>query len=139
MRIGELAMVAEVDVETIRYYEKSGLLQHPPREANGYRNYGAQHADRLAFIRHCRGLDMPLASVKRLLDFVAHPEADCGGIDRLIEEQLVRVRERLNSMLALERQLVALRTQCAESRTARDCGILSELVSASHHEKPVAN
>ena len=106
MRIGELAMTAQVDAETIRYYEKSGLLQPPPREANGYRNYGTPHVERLAFIRHCRSLDMPLAGVKRLLDFVARPEADCGDIDRLIDEQLGRVRERLRSMRVLERQLV---------------------------------
>lgn len=132
MRIGELGQAAGVDVETIRHYEKIGLLSAPVREANGYRNYDAEHVERLAFIRHCRALDMPLVEVKRLLDFVAHPEADCGDINRLIEEQLGRVRERLSSMQALEKQLVALRARCGENHTARECGILHELVAASH-------
>ena len=132
MRIGELGQAIGVDIETIRHYEKIGLLSPPAREANGYRNYDAAHVERLAFIRHCRALDIPLAEVKRLLDFVAHPEADCGDINRLIEEQLGRVRERLSSMLALEKQLVALRARCGENHTARECGILHELVAASH-------
>lgn len=131
MRIGELAITANVDVETIRYYEKIGLLLAPPRQANGYRNYGEHHVERLAFIRHCRALDMPLADVKRLLNFVANPEADCGDINRLIDEQLMRVQCQLESMLTLEKQLLALRRQCGETHTARECGILHELVAAS--------
>lgn len=135
MRIGELAETTGVDVDTIRYYEKSGLLPPPPRRNNGYREYGESHIERLAFIRHCRALDMPLIEVKSLLDFVAHPEADCGDINRLIDTQLERVRKRLTSMQALEKQLVALRAQCGKNSKARKCGILRELVVASHDER----
>jgi len=134
MRIGELAHRTGVEVDTIRYYEKAGLLPSPSRQGNGYRDYGERHGERLSFIRHCRALDMPLTDIKRLLDFVAHPEADCGDINRLIDRQLERVRVRLNSMQALERQLAALRAQCDENSTARECGILHELVVASHDE-----
>lgn len=130
MRIGELAQVSGVDVETIRYYEKAGLLPRPLRRANGYRDYDECHAQRLAFIRHCRALDMSLADVRRLLDFEAHPEAACGDINRLIDEQLGRVRERLSSMRALERQLVNLRRRCVANRTTAECGILHELLVA---------
>ena len=134
MRIGELGQATGVDIETIRYYEKEKLLPFPARQANGYRVYGSAHLERLSFIRHCRALDMPLAEVKRLLDFVAHPEADCRDIDQLIDEQLTRVRARLKSMRALERQLAALRVQCAADHTAGECGILHELVAAAHGE-----
>lgn len=134
MRIGELARATGVDVETIRYYEKSGLLPVPAREANGYRVYGAQHLERLAFIRHCRALDMPLAAVARLLDFVANPQADCGDINELIDMQLARVRARLASLRALERQLGALRQRCEGPHVAAECGILHELVAAAHGE-----
>jgi Cd(II)/Pb(II)-responsive transcriptional regulator len=134
MRIGELAQATGVDIEAIRYYEKQKLLSLPARAANGYRSYGSSHLERLAFIRHCRALDMPLAAVKRLLDFVAHPEADCRDVDQLIDEQLTRVRARLKSMRALERQLAALRDQCAAGHTAAECGILHELVAAAHGE-----
>ncbi|WP_245579396.1 Cd(II)/Pb(II)-responsive transcriptional regulator [Chitinilyticum aquatile] len=134
MRISELGAATGVDTETIRYYEKAGLLPAPARSANGYRSYGDVHLERLAFIRHCRALDISLADTRRLLDFLAHPEADCGDIDQLIDAQLARVQARLASMQALEQQLLALRGQCGEHRCARDCGILQELVAAAHGE-----
>jgi Cd(II)/Pb(II)-responsive transcriptional regulator len=134
MRIGELGQTTGVDTETIRYYEKEGLLPPPARERNGYRSYGPVHLERLAFIRHCRALDMPLADVRRLLDFVIHPEADCGEINRLVDEQLVRVHARLESFRALEKQLLQLRRQCNTDHVASECGILHELVAAAHGE-----
>lgn len=133
-RIGELAERAGVEIDTIRYYEKAGLLEAPARSANGYRAYAHTHLERLAFVRHCRALDMPLQEIKRLLDFVAHPEADCGDINRLIDEQLLRVRARLQSMRALERQLDALRRQCDAHHPAAECGILHELIAAAQGE-----
>jgi Cd(II)/Pb(II)-responsive transcriptional regulator len=134
MRIGELGQATGVDIETIRFYEKQGLLPPPVRQPNGYRSYGPEHLERLAFVRHCRALDMPLAEIKRLLDFVAHPAADCGDVDRLVAEQLARVRARLKSMRALEKQLTALRAQCNSQSSAAKCGILHELVAAAHGE-----
>jgi Cd(II)/Pb(II)-responsive transcriptional regulator len=134
MRIGQLGSATGVDVETIRYYEKAGLLAPPARRDNGYRAYGAPHLERLTFIRHCRALDMSLAEIKRLLDFLDQPSAECGDVDRLIEEQLIRVRTRIDSLCALERQLAALRSCCAAPQTAADCGILRELVSTINPE-----
>lgn len=134
MRIGELAQQANCQTETIRYYEKAGLLPSPVRHANGYRAYGATHLERLAFIRHCRALDISLADVKRLLTFVARPQANCGDINHLIDEQLARVRARLQSMRALEKQLTVLRDRCNTGRPAAKCGILHELVAAAHGE-----
>lgn len=134
MRIGELAQATGVEVETIRYYEKAGLLPGPARSGNGYRDYGSQHLERLAFVRHCRALDMPLADIARLLDVVARPEAGCSDVNRLVEQQLVRVRARLASLQALERQLEVLRGRCQQPSMAADCGILQELVAAAHGE-----
>ncbi len=134
MRIGELCQATGVGIETIRYYEKEGLIPAPARTDNGYRNYGSAHLERLSFIRHCRALDMPLAEIKRMLGFVAHPDADCGDINRLIDEQLARVRVRLKSMRALEKQLSQLRAHCGAGHTAAECGILHELVAAAQGE-----
>lgn len=134
MRIGKLGEAAGVDVETIRYYEKAGLLSPPAREANGYRCYGEEHLEQLAFIRQCRALDMPMADIGRLLEFLAAPNAACGGVDRLVDDQLARVRARIRSLRALERQLSALRCRCSAPDTAADCGILKELVATARHE-----
>ncbi len=134
MRIGELSKATGVDVETIRYYEKAQLLSAPTRSDNGYRTYTQAHLERLAFIRHCRALDIPLADVQRLLSFVDSPQSDCGEIDLLIDAQLAKVRARLASMQALERQLVALRGQCSAPHSASECGIMHELMAAAHGE-----
>ena len=134
MKISDLSRATGVDVETIRYYEKAGLLPAPAREANGYRRYGPPHLERLAFVRHCRALDMPLADVKRLLDFVGGVRDDRGDIDALIAAQLLRVRARLKSLRAMERQLTALQGSCDADHATHECGILHELVAAAHGE-----
>ncbi|MCQ4311083.1 Cd(II)/Pb(II)-responsive transcriptional regulator [Pseudomonas stutzeri] len=129
MRIGELSTAADVDVETIRYYEKVGLMPAPERGANGYRSYSSKQLAHLVFIRHCRALDIGLADVRRLLEFSSHPDASCSDINLLIDEQLERVRTRLESLHALERQLQDLRSCCAGSQSSGGCGILDELAS----------
>jgi DNA-binding transcriptional MerR regulator len=123
-----------VDVETIRYYELAGLLPAPARQANGYRDYGDKHLELLAFIRHCRVLDLPLVEIKRLLELLSQPSSAGDDVDRLIEGQLERVRTRIRSLHALERQLSALRSCCAAPQTAAECGILHELLTTDHNE-----
>lgn len=133
MRIGELSRLTSVDIETIRYYERISLLPAATRSENGYRHYDTRSLERLAFIRHCRALDMPLAEIRRLLDFTDHPQADCGDIDGLIDAQLDRVRMRLQSMRALEQQLTVLRSQCGSGQyNDGECGIVHELMAAAH-------
>ena len=134
MKIGQLSQATAVDVQTIRYYEKIDLLPAPARHANGYRAYSQRHLERLAFVRHCRGLDIALADIQRLLSFVDQPSADCGDIDLLIDSQLAKVRARLTSLQALESQLTALRAQCDSRHELHSCGILQELVAAAHGE-----
>lgn len=134
MRMSALSQATGIHIETIRYYEKEGLLPAPDRSESGYRVFRAEHVERLAFIRHCRDLDISLAEVKRLLDFIALPEADCGDIDRLIDTQLAKVKARLVSMRALEQQLSSLKGRCGANHTVSECGILHELVAAAHKE-----
>ncbi len=134
MRISELSKATGVEIETIRYYEKQGLLAEPNREQNGYRRYLPEHLERLSFIRHCRALDMSLGEVRRLLDFMQQPSEDCADVNQLVDAQLTRVRARLKSMRALEKQLSQLRMQCTNHHAGQECGILHELVAAAHGE-----
>ncbi|MCV6070998.1 MerR family transcriptional regulator, partial [Escherichia coli] len=69
MKIGELAQTAGTGVETVRFYEREGLLPLPARSSGNYRVYNGEHVDRLAFIRHCRSLDMTLDEIRVLLRF----------------------------------------------------------------------
>jgi Cd(II)/Pb(II)-responsive transcriptional regulator len=134
MRIGELAEQAGVDAQTIRYYEREGLIEPPARTASGYRAYGAAHLERLNFVRHCRSLDMPLAEIKRVIDLSRDASVSCDQVDSLVHAHLERVRAKRMALEALERQLATLSGQCASGHRVADCGILEELIHAAHGE-----
>ncbi|MBL8522726.1 MAG: Cd(II)/Pb(II)-responsive transcriptional regulator [Betaproteobacteria bacterium] len=134
MKIGEIARLTNTPVETIRYYEREGLLLAPDRADNGYRTYGQRELERLALIRHCRALDMPLAEIRVLVDFIDKPRRNFHEVDLLVEEHLKRVKARLKSMRALEKQLIHLRARCDSRHLNGECGILQELVAAAHGE-----
>jgi len=130
MKIGELAANAGCDVQTIRYYEREGLLEAPEREASGYRRYAGKHLSRLQFIRHCRTLDIPLSEVRQLLDYAEAPRQSCHAVNALLDEHIERVRRHLAALATLERQLVALRRQCKGANGKRPCAIIESFMSA---------
>jgi Cd(II)/Pb(II)-responsive transcriptional regulator len=134
MRIGELAHKAGVDVQTVRYYEREGLLEAPARTGSGYRAYGPQHLERLNFVRHCRSLDMPLAEVRRLIELSTRKSVSCDEVNALVRAHLGRVQAKRRSLEELERQLAALNAQCESGHRVADCGILGELIHAAHGE-----
>jgi Cd(II)/Pb(II)-responsive transcriptional regulator len=134
MRIGELAKRAGVDTQTVRFYEREGLLAAPSRTASGYRTYGPQHVERLNFVRHCRSLDMPLADVKRLLELSSDHGVSCDDVNALVQSHLERVRAKRDALEALEKQLSALRRHCESGHRVADCGILEELIHAAQGE-----
>lgn len=127
MRIGKLAGQAGCPVETVRYYEREGLLPAPRRSAGNYRVYGPEHAERLAFIRRCRSLDMSLPEIRTLLAAVERPEADCGPINALLDEHIGHVAARIAELKQLKFELDAIRAHCKGSAPARRCGILTSL------------
>ncbi len=134
MQIKALSAATGVDVETIRYYERQGLLPAPARQANGYRDYGQPQLERLAFVRQCRAFDMPLAVVRQLLAALDAPGHECSDVTALIDQHLARVRARLASLRAREKQLRSLRNTCNGQPGEAGCGILHELVAAAHGE-----
>lgn len=127
LKIGELARQTGCPVETIRYYEREGLLPAPGRSAGNYRLYGDRHVERLSFIRRCRSLDMTLDEVRVLLHFHDAPDENCETVNALLDTHIGHVAARIEELRQLEEQLRDLRRQCGESRQARDCGILNKL------------
>jgi Cd(II)/Pb(II)-responsive transcriptional regulator len=130
MKIGELAARAGCDAQTVRYYEREGLLEEPLREASGYRRYDDRHLARLNFIRHCRALDIPLGEVRRLLDFAAEPALSCSQVDRLLDGHIALVQERIRTLETLQQQLLALRQSC-DGDSSHACAILESFMSAA--------
>lgn len=134
MKIGELSSAAHTPVETIRYYEREGLLPAPARTEGNFRVYAAPHLERLQFIRHCRGLDMSLDEVRTLLRVRDDPAAECGDVNALLDEHIHHVSRRIRELRALERQLKDLRQRCGAGQAAAQCGILAGLAEAATQE-----
>ena len=131
MKIGALAAASATAVDTIRYYEREGLLPAPARSEGGFRVYEAQHLARLQFIRHCRGLDMSLDEVRVLLRVRDSGGGDCGDVNALLDAHIGHVSRRIKELRALEAQLKDLRRLCATARGADQCGILNGLAAAA--------
>jgi len=131
MKIGELAALTSTQVETIRFYERENLLAEPARSEGNYRIYGDAHAERLSFIRHCRGLDMTLDEIRVLLRFKDAPTENCLEINELLDEHIGHVAERIKELRQLEKQLKSLRQACLGGQEAQHCGILNELTEIS--------
>src|SRR6202167_6665064 len=113
INIGELARRTQCQVETIRYYEREGLLPTPARSQGNYRQYDASHVERLSFIRHCRSLDMTLDEIRALLAFRDAPTRDCADVSALLDEHVRHVADRIADLRRLQRQLRQLRGLCA--------------------------
>lgn len=127
LKIGELAARTGCQIETIRFYEKEGLLPTPPRSSGNFRLYGDTHVERLTFIRRCRSLDMTLDEIRALLQFHDAPSGQCGEVNALLDAHIGHVATRIRELKALERQLVELRRCCDTARPVQQCGILQEL------------
>ena len=127
LKIGELAKRSGCPVETIRYYERIGLLMPPQRETNNYRAYSGRHAERLQFIRHCRALGISLDEIRVLLDVRDRPEQECTDVNELLDRHIRHVTGRIAELAALETQLRQLRGCCVATQAASGCGILHAL------------
>lgn len=127
MRIGELASSSGCPAETIRYYEREGLLPPPTRSSNNYRGYQDQHLRQLRFIRRCRALGMSLAEVRVLLQVQEEPAQPCAAINTLLDQRLSDLDRQLTDLQALREDLAQLRSRCDSVRPASECAILQAL------------
>jgi len=126
MKISELALIAQVSVKTIRYYEQIGLLPSPTRTSNGYRHYQEKDIETLIFIRRCRELNIRLDDIKRLVETQQDPKSSCELVDNIIAEQLARIQQTQRELALLEQSLAAL-ASCCKNHQIKDCSILQTL------------
>lgn len=131
MKIGELAKLSGTSPETIRYYEREGLMPAAARTGANYRDYGDEHHRRLAFIRHCRTLGISLAEVRLLLDLKDSPQATCDDVDALIARHVDDTARRIRELQQLQEELQALRGRCSLGRSTTRCGILGGIQTAA--------
>jgi MerR family mercuric resistance operon transcriptional regulator len=124
--IGELSKETGTNVETIRYYERVGLLPTPARSEGGYRLYRVDHLKRLNFIRRARALGFSIAEVRTLLQLADERERPCREVRAVAEGHLMDVRAEIADLRRMERVLTATVTGCADG-TRRDCAVIEAL------------
>jgi MerR family mercuric resistance operon transcriptional regulator len=124
--IGALAKHTSTNIETIRYYERVGLLPAPSRSAGGYRLYAMDHLKRLNFIRRARALGFSIAEVRTLLRLADEHQRPCAEVRLVAEAHLTDVRAKVADLMTMERVLKATVAKCAQGRRS-DCPLIETL------------
>jgi MerR family mercuric resistance operon transcriptional regulator len=110
--IGQLSKLTDVKIETIRFYEKDGIMPNPPRTSSGYRVYSSPHLQRLSFIRRSRELGFSLQEVRKLLTLVDEHKYTCAEVQEITEKQLAAVRNKIKDLRKLEKALARMVSEC---------------------------
>ena len=126
VKIGELSRATGTNIETIRYYERIGLLPAPVRTPANYRSYGEPFRARLAFVRHSRELGFTIEQIRSLLDLSDHPERDCAEADHIASHHLVQVEAKIAQLETLRDELTRILGRC-RGGIAADCQVIEAL------------
>jgi DNA-binding transcriptional MerR regulator len=125
--IGELSKATGVKVVTIRYYEHVKLMPAPPRTAGNYRIYRLEHLRRLQFVRRCRDLGFTLDQLRDLLRLSVQSRRRCSDIDRITENHLIEIEDKIADLRRLASQLRHIKNGCPGKGRVADCRILAAL------------
>ena len=124
--IGKVSGLTGCNIETIRFYEKEGLLPSPGRTEGGHRLYSPEHTDRLIFIRRCRELGFSMADIRQLLSLVDGQEVTCERVKGIVDAHLVETRSKIADLQKMENTLNELSDSCAGGDVP-DCPIIEAL------------
>jgi Cu(I)-responsive transcriptional regulator len=124
--IGELARQTGTKAETIRYYEKIGLLGAPMRSAGNYRSYSEGDAQRLRFVRRSRELGFSIERIRELMAFSSHAESDCSTVDNVVRSHVQDIEGKIRDLQALRNGLARMISSCPGGNIAK-CRILEAL------------
>ncbi|MBC8212819.1 MAG: Hg(II)-responsive transcriptional regulator [Gammaproteobacteria bacterium] len=125
LKIGQLAKAAGISVETIRYYERRGLIRCPIKPVSGFREYGQPILQRLHFIKRAKSLGFTLDEVEHLFSL---SEAECADVQRLAQQKLDQVSNKINHLQRLQLALEQLLDQCHQRPDAAHCPIIETLL-----------
>ncbi len=125
--IGELARRAKVNVETVRYYERRGLLPEPPRRESGYRQYPHEFAARIDFIKRAQELGFSLNEISELLSLRAVPDTACGDVKKRAEAKVTSIEEKIRDLQRMRGALMELISACEGRGPTSECPILDAL------------
>jgi MerR family mercuric resistance operon transcriptional regulator len=137
LQIGEMARRTRCNIETIRYYEKIGMLAQPMRTEGRFRLYGTDDVRRLSFIRRSRELGFPLADVRAMLRLSDKQDQACADIRDVAIGHLAHVRLKIADLRAMEAALEILISRCATNEPS-GCPLIETLASAGHADREVS-
>lgn len=126
LSIGAMSRITGVNIETIRYYERVGLLPSPARTAGGRRTYANGDVRRLAFVRRARDLGFSMADIRSLLDLGEPAQADCVDVCAVAGPHLAQIRDKIVALQRLETELARAIDRCGSSGK-RSCGVIEAL------------
>ena len=126
MRIGLLSKKTGCNIETIRYYEKRGLLPNPPRTPGGYRLYDSDHLKRLTFVMRSRKLGFSMAQIEKLLSLVDENQLTCHEMHQQTMAHVGDIQSKIADLKRLETVLTQIASKCSDG-TVHDCPILDAL------------
>jgi len=127
LTIGQVATAANVNIQTIRYYERSGMFAAPRRTPSGYRQYGHDAVSRLRFIKHAQDLGFSLKEIQELLGLRVRHGAACDAVERKTRDKIELVQQRIRDLQRMKRTLDRLAAACAARRPTDECPILEAL------------
>lgn len=127
LSIGKVARSAGVGVETIRFYEKQGLIADPPRRASGYRQYSRDTVVRIRFIKRAKELGFSLNEIKDLLSLRLDPAATCDDVRKRAETKIAHIKDKIRALQSMQKALEALTSACAGTGSSTECPILAAL------------
>jgi MerR family mercuric resistance operon transcriptional regulator len=127
LTIGRLARAVGVNLETVRYYERRGLLPKPPRSGSGYRLFPAETKRRLRFIRRAQELGFSLGEIRELLSLRLAPAAKSADVRRRAQAKITDIEAKIRSLQSMKKALRELTLTCSGCGPVRDCPILESV------------
>ena len=125
--IGHLAKCANVNIETIRFYERKGLLPEPPRNKSGHRQYSIQELRRTEFIKRTQSLGFSLQEISDLLSLRVEAGKTCGDVKNKVKAKLIDIEEKIETLQKMREVLIRLEIDCPGKGPLKDCPILETL------------
>ncbi len=127
MRASEAATQAQVNPQTLRYYERLGLIPEPDRTASGYRSYPHETVNRVRFIKRAQAVGFSLADVETLLHLDSGQPTDCGAARELALRKAIELEQRIREMSAMRDALGRFVAECDAARAPGSCPLINEL------------
>jgi MerR family mercuric resistance operon transcriptional regulator len=137
LQIGEISKRSQVNKDTIRYYERLGLIPEPTRTESGYRIYSDDMVERLCFIKRMQELGFTLKEIDKLLGVKDKDEAKCSNITEFSAEKLKEVQEKIRDLQRVERMLLDLQTCCSSPNETgiHECQIIETTLNGKSNNK----